>query len=169
MDLELEGRAAIVTGGSRGIGKAIARALAEEGVDVAIAARTREPLEAAAAELAAATGRRIVPVVADTGSTPAVEAMVAEAVARLGRLDILVNNAARPSGGPGPAPALEEATPPLMEVIEEEGIEWVDPIQGASPLPSTNPQELPADAPDIARTYDEVLRVLAPEWWASLR
>ena len=108
MDLELEGRAAIVTGGSRGIGKAIARALAEEGVDVAIAARTREPLEVAAAELAAGTGRRIVPVVADTGSTPAVEAMVAEAVARLGRLDILVNNAARPGGGPAPAPAIEE-------------------------------------------------------------
>ena len=63
----------------------------------------------------------------------------------------------------------EEATPPLMEVIEEEGIEWVDPIQGASPLPPTNPQELPAGAPDVARTYDEVLRVLAPEWWASLR
>ena len=63
----------------------------------------------------------------------------------------------------------EEATPPLMEVIEEEGIEWVDPIQGASPLPPSNPQELPADAPDIARTYDEVLRVLAPDWWASLR
>lgn len=63
----------------------------------------------------------------------------------------------------------EEATPPLMEVIEEEGIEWVDPIQGASPLPPTNPQELPADAPDVARTYDEVLRVLAPAWWAALR
>ena len=63
----------------------------------------------------------------------------------------------------------EDATPPLMEVIEEEGIEWVDPIQGASPLPSTNPQDVPADAPEIAKTYDEVLRVAVPDWWASLR
>ena len=110
MDLELAGKAAIVTGGSRGIGKAIVRALAQEGVDVAIAARTQAPLEAAAADLAAETGQRIVPVVADTGSTPAVEAMVAAAVGRLGRLDILVNNAARPGGGPGPAPPLEGVT-----------------------------------------------------------
>ena len=63
----------------------------------------------------------------------------------------------------------EDATPPLMEVIEEEGIEWVDPIQGASPLPPTNQQDLPADAPEIARTYDEILRVAVPGWWASLR
>ena len=110
MDLELDGKAALVTGGSKGIGKAIARALAAEGVDVAIAARTRETLEAAAAELAAETGRRVVPIVCDTGSTPAVEAMVADAVERLGRLDILVNNAARPGGGPGPVPPLEGVT-----------------------------------------------------------
>ena len=110
MDLELEGKAALVTGGSKGIGKAIARALAAEGADVAIAARTRETLEAAAAELAAETGRRVVPIVCDTGSTPAVEAMVAGAVERLGRLDILVNNAARPGGGPGPVPPLEGVT-----------------------------------------------------------
>ncbi len=67
MDLQLKGKRAIVTGGSRGIGKAIARQLAEEGVDVAIVARGREQLEASAAELAAATGRRIVPLLADTG------------------------------------------------------------------------------------------------------
>ena len=110
MDLELTGKAALVTGGSKGIGKAIARALAQEGVDVAIAARTQETLEATAAELAAETGRRIVPIVCDTGSTTAVNAMVASAVEQLGRLDILVNNAARPGGGPGPVPPLEGIT-----------------------------------------------------------
>ncbi len=110
MDLELDGKAALVTGGSKGIGKAIARALAAEGADVAIAARTRETLEEAAAELAAGTGRRVVPIVCDTGSTPAVEAMVASAAEQLGRLDILVNNAARPGGGPGPVPPLEGVT-----------------------------------------------------------
>ena len=55
MDLDLAGKVAIVTGGSRGIGKAIARQLAEEGVDVVIAARGREQLDATAAEIAKAT------------------------------------------------------------------------------------------------------------------
>ncbi len=110
MDLELAGKIALVTGGSKGIGKAIARALAQEGVDVAIAARTQATLEETAAELAAETGRRIVPIVVDTGSTSAVDAMVATAVEQLGRLDILVNNAARPGGGPGPVPGLEGIT-----------------------------------------------------------
>ena len=133
MDLELTGKVALVTGGSKGIGKAIARALAQEGVDVAIAARTQDTLEATAAELGAETGRRIgartqdtleataaelgaetgrriVPIVCDTGSTAAVNAMVASTVEQLGRLDILVNNAARPGGGPGPVPPLEGIT-----------------------------------------------------------
>ena len=55
MDLGLQGKHAIVTGGSLGIGKAIARELAREGVDVAIVARTKERLEATAGELAAST------------------------------------------------------------------------------------------------------------------
>ena len=62
MDLELAGRAAIVTGGSRGLGKAIARELAMEGVDVVICARATGPLEEAARELEETTGRRIIPV-----------------------------------------------------------------------------------------------------------
>jgi short-subunit dehydrogenase len=60
MDLELQGKRAIVTGGSRGIGKAIARQLAKEGVDVVIAARGKEQLHATAKELSAETGRRII-------------------------------------------------------------------------------------------------------------
>ena len=65
MDLELKGRTAIVTGGSRGIGKAAALALAQEGCDLAICARSKRPLEEAAAEVAAATGRRVLPIVCD--------------------------------------------------------------------------------------------------------
>ncbi|MAG33607.1 MAG: short-chain dehydrogenase [Deltaproteobacteria bacterium] len=102
MDLELEGRAAIVTGGSRGIGKAIARALALEGVDVAIVARGSDALAAAASELVEETGRRIVPIPADTGNDEPVRAMVDRAHEELGRVDILVNNAAAPGGGPVP-------------------------------------------------------------------
>jgi NAD(P)-dependent dehydrogenase (short-subunit alcohol dehydrogenase family) len=109
MDLQLKGKRAIVTGGSRGIGKAIARQLAEEGVDVVIAARGLERLEATAAEITKATGRRIVPVVADMGDDASVEALVAMAVSQLGGIDILVNNAAAP-GGTVPSAKIEQVT-----------------------------------------------------------
>ena len=79
MELGLQGKHAIVTGGSRGIGKAIARELAREGVDVAIVARNKGDLEATARELAAETNRRIVPLAADVTSTEQVDRMVAEA------------------------------------------------------------------------------------------
>jgi NAD(P)-dependent dehydrogenase (short-subunit alcohol dehydrogenase family) len=98
MDLELAGKVAIVTGGSRGVGKAIAQELAREGVDVAICARHRDSLEASAHELARETGRRILPVTADTTSRESVEQMVKETAAALGRVDILVNNASTPGG-----------------------------------------------------------------------
>jgi NAD(P)-dependent dehydrogenase (short-subunit alcohol dehydrogenase family) len=107
MDLQLKGKRAIVTGGSRGIGKAIARQLAEEGVDVAIAARSQEQLEATAREIAAATGRRILPIVADMGDDASVKALVATALRELGGIDILVNDAAAP-GGTVPSAKIEQ-------------------------------------------------------------
>lgn len=106
MDLQLTDKTAIVTGGSRGIGKAIACALAAEGVDVALVARTAPALTAAAQEIGQATGRRAIPLVADTGDSDAVAAMVAQAARDLGRIDILVNCAARPGGAP-PKPGVE--------------------------------------------------------------
>ncbi len=109
MDLELGGKRAIVTGGSRGIGKAIALALAREGADVALLARDEKALQATAAELGAATGRRVVGVRGDTSDDEAVRRAVAEAVARLGgTIDILVNAAAEPAGF---------AAPPLLAEI----------------------------------------------------
>ncbi|CAO5252010.1 SDR family NAD(P)-dependent oxidoreductase [Frankia sp. AgKG'84/4] len=101
MDLHLAGRRAIVTGGSRGIGRAIAQALVAEGVQVVIAARDAEVLKAAAAELSAAPEATVIPVVADTGSDASVQALVESTVAELGGVDILVNNAARPGGAGG--------------------------------------------------------------------
>ncbi|MDB4977192.1 MAG: fabG6 [Myxococcaceae bacterium] len=98
MDLELRGKRAIVTGGSRGIGKAIAWALAAEGVDVVIAARGQEQLQATAKEIAAETGRRVIPLQVDTAKESSVNALIKAAVAELGGLDILVNNAALPGG-----------------------------------------------------------------------
>ena len=94
MDLELTGKRAIVTGGSMGIGKAIVRELAREGVDVVICARRRDILEEAAAELQGETGRRIVAVPADTTDSDSVDRMVEAAASELGGVDILVNNAA---------------------------------------------------------------------------
>jgi NAD(P)-dependent dehydrogenase (short-subunit alcohol dehydrogenase family) len=107
MDLQLSGKRAIVTGASRGIGKAIALALAQEGVDVVITARTLGPLTEAASAIAAVTGRRIIPIVADTGDDASIKALVARAVEALGGVDILVNNAATP-GGAAPAARLEQ-------------------------------------------------------------
>jgi NAD(P)-dependent dehydrogenase (short-subunit alcohol dehydrogenase family) len=92
MDLGLGGRTALVTGGSRGIGKAIAEALLIEGASVAICARSAEALAATGAEL-----RRIGPPllakVADVTDAAAVQAFVEAARAEFGRVDILVNNA----------------------------------------------------------------------------
>ena len=73
MDLGLQDKHAIVTGGSRGIGKAIARELAREGADVAIVARNEADLEATAREVAAETNRRIVPLAADVTSKEQVD------------------------------------------------------------------------------------------------
>src|SRR6185436_13350948 len=98
MDLGLQGKRAIVTGGSLGIGKAIARELAREGVDVAIVARNKERLEAAAKDLSAETGRRIIAMPADVTSREQVDSMINDAVAKLGGLHILVNSGSSPGG-----------------------------------------------------------------------
>ena len=109
MELDLSGKTAIVTGGSRGIGKAVARELALEGVDVAIVARGQEALEATAEEIQGETGQRIIPIQADTGIDESVKQMVEQVVSSFNRLDILVNCAARPLGS-GHEPTVEEIT-----------------------------------------------------------
>lgn len=90
---DLSGRAAIVTGGSMGIGAATAMLLAKRGADVAVVGRKVEPLEAKAGEIARATGRRCLALPADVRKSGEVGAAVARAVEAFGRLDILVSNA----------------------------------------------------------------------------
>src|SRR5947199_8098946 len=116
MDLGLHDKDAIVTGGSRGIGKAIGRELAREGADVAIVARTKGDLEATARELAAETNRRILPLVADVTSKEQVDRMVAEAAQQLGGLHILINSGSAPGGS-------ATATGPIETVIDEDLID----------------------------------------------
>ena len=89
----LPGRKAVVTGASRGLGKACATALAQAGAYVAVVARTEADIKTAATGIAAATGRKAVPVVADVTQRAEVERMIAEAADGLGGVDILVNNA----------------------------------------------------------------------------
>lgn len=98
MDLQLKDRVALVTGGSLGIGRAVAGALAAEGMDIAIVARTQSALDTAAAEISATTGRRVLPIAADVTSDAEVQAAVDRTAETFGRLDVLVNGAAHPGG-----------------------------------------------------------------------
>jgi NAD(P)-dependent dehydrogenase (short-subunit alcohol dehydrogenase family) len=113
MDLGLKGKHAIVTGGSLGIGKAIARELAREGADVAIVARNKGRLEAAAKELSAETGRRVIALPTDVTSREQVESMVEQAAKQLGGLHILVNSGSSPGGS-------TSATGPIETVVDED-------------------------------------------------
>ena len=100
MDLNLAGKVAIVTGGSRGLGLASARALAVEGCLVAVCARGQDRLADAAEELrAAAHETRILPIVADVATTDGVRTVVETTAAEFGRIDVLVNNVGLARGG----------------------------------------------------------------------
>lgn len=114
MDLKLQGKKALVTGGSEGIGKAIARALAGEGVDVAICARRAGPLEKTAAAIAKETGRKIVPIPADLTKDEDARNFVDAAWRAFGRIDILINNAGSAPGG-------------VLEHLSEE--DWAQALQ----------------------------------------
>ena len=113
MDLHLTDKRAIVTGGSRGIGLAIAHALAAEGVDIVLAARDGEVASAAAKAVAEASGRRVIAVPTDVRDDDAVQALVARTVEELGGVDILVNNASNQQIGAA-QPRLAETTDDLF-------------------------------------------------------
>jgi NAD(P)-dependent dehydrogenase (short-subunit alcohol dehydrogenase family) len=104
-DLGLQGKRALVTGGSRGIGKEIALALLEQGARVVVAARDGEVLAATVTDLATKTGNEVHGFTVDTRDDASVDALVTQAVAALGGLDIVVNSAARPGAAP-PVPGI---------------------------------------------------------------
>ena len=109
MDLDLRGKVAVVTGASRGIGKAIAQSLLNEGCAVAICARDAGRLDAAVRDLST-SGARVIGVVADVTDADAVGNFVAKAVAAFGRIDILVNNA-----GTHIRATVETTTPAILD------------------------------------------------------
>ena len=111
MDLGLNGKVAIVTGGSDGIGKAAATSMAREGTKVAIVGRTQSKLDNAVAEIKSETGGSVIGVAADVSVESEVQAMVATVVDEFGGVDILVNNA-----GTSSAKTLENMTDEDLEV-----------------------------------------------------
>src|SRR4051794_3659424 len=101
MDLRLDGRAALITGGSKGLGLAMAKAFAGAGGPVAIVARGAEALGRAEAEIrAAAPGAKIAAIAADISTAEGCESAFAAAEKALGQVDILVNNAGTSQRGP---------------------------------------------------------------------
>jgi NAD(P)-dependent dehydrogenase (short-subunit alcohol dehydrogenase family) len=109
MDISLAGRTAIVTGGSKGIGFAIATRFAASGADVAIVARGREALDAAVKQIGAAAKGRVIGAQADVGVAADVQRAYDEAMAAFGKIDIVVNNA-----GTSRAAPFEELTDEIL-------------------------------------------------------
>jgi len=104
---DLSGKVALVTGGSKGLGKAMARGLAEAGADVVITARHEDELQAALKEILDGTGRRGAYLVADMADRPAVERLGKDAIAKFGRVDVLINNAG--TNRPEPIDQIQDA------------------------------------------------------------
>ena len=108
----LDGKVAIVTGAGRGIGAAIARAYAEAGADIVVAARTQDEIEQVAAQVRS-LGRRALAVPTDVMVEQQLEHLVAATMEEFGRIDLLVNNA----GGSPPKPALATSTAEFEQAL----------------------------------------------------
>ncbi len=128
MDLQLDGKRALVTGGSRGIGKAIARVLIEEGCAVAIAARDPARLAEAAAELGARAWFSC-----EMSDDASVESMVRGAADALGGLDILINNAASPGSVHGPLPLAELSADQALADLQVKVLGYLRCARAAAP------------------------------------
>lgn len=113
--ISLTGKVALVTGGGRGIGKAITRRLAEAGADVVIASRKLEVLQAAASELAG-LGGRVVPIACHVGRLDQIENLVRQTETQVGPIDILVNNSATNLGQGSALDVTDEMLDKIVEI-----------------------------------------------------
>ena len=129
MELGLTGKAAIVGGSSRGIGKAIALALAHEGCDVAICARGEDELKTTAEEIRSQTGGRVLPLVCDMSSYDDIQRLVRETAKTFGRIDIVVNNA----GGPPPGTFDDFSEEEWQKAVDQNFLSAVRTIREALP------------------------------------
>lgn len=132
MDLQLTGKRAVVTGGSRGIGLAIADTLAAEGADIALLARDPARLEAASQRLRR-HGRRVLGLAADTTDDTAVRAAIARAVEDLGGVDILVNAAAEPAGPNSPRALADLVDDDLLTAIDTKVLGYLRCARAVAP------------------------------------
>ena len=105
---DLTGKTIIITGGSKGLGEEMARALAEAGADLALVSRTQTDLDKVSEEIRAATGRRVIGIAADVTKEPDIAVMTQKVMAEFGKIDVLINNA-----GIG-------VTTPVLDLQEEE-------------------------------------------------
>src|SRR3989442_12883384 len=113
LELDLRGRVAVITGGSRGLGAAIARAFAAHGADVVIASRKGDACDALAAEIREQTGQRALGIACHVGRWSDCDALADTAYAEFGRVDVLVNNA-----GMSPLyPAIDQVSEELFDKV----------------------------------------------------
>ena len=111
MELGLKNKNVLVTGGSKGIGRAVARSFAEEGANVVISARSRDDLAATAKEIADSTGAKVLPMAGDWRESTDVDRVVSEAISELGHLDVFV-------------PCAGDAPPGQFETMDDEKWSW---------------------------------------------
>lgn len=138
MDLQLHNKRAIVTGGSRGIGRAVARQLAHEGCAVAVVARSEDQLRAVAAELSEEADAGVLAVVGDTSRDDTAADMMRRATEALDGVDILVNAATSRYGG-GPVRGLDAIeTDALLDAVNDKVQGYVRCVQGVVPHMKSN-------------------------------
>jgi 3-oxoacyl-[acyl-carrier protein] reductase len=128
MDLGIRGKVALVTAASRGLGRASAEALAEDGARIVLCARNEEALRATESAIAA-LGAEVLGIVADMADPTAPDRLIEATVERFGRLDIVVANA----GGPPPASALELDDDAIRAAVEVNLLSAVRLVRGALP------------------------------------
>jgi len=130
MDLGLAGRVALVCGSSQGIGRAVAKALAQEGARVAVNGRHEDAVGLAARQLASETGQSVAPFVADVSVAAEAEGLVEHVHRELGRLDVLFCNA----GGPPAAPFSQQTGDAFHRAIELNLLSTIHLARAAVPI-----------------------------------
>src|SRR5436305_3972942 len=130
MDLGLAGRVALVCGSTKGLGRAVARALAQEGAPVAINGRHEDSVERVAQQLSSEAAQAVLPFVADVGDSAQAEGLVERVHHEMGRLDVLFCNAS----GPPAAPFSNQRGEAVQRALELNLLSVVHPCRAAVPL-----------------------------------